>query len=323
MPGMEAKRYADLRARGWGRGRVEYAVGSGELRRVARGALLAGSDQPTTVDLLKALFLVLPAGAVVAFHTAAELYGFGVLSSRGPHILVPAGGPVPDIRGVATHQAVLPIGEPVTMHGLPCVPPHRCAVDLARTSRRPDAIAVLDAALRSGSCTMATLTAELARHDGLRGVRQARELAALADPRPECRQESHLRLVLIDSRLPLPEPQLWVYDEWDEPRYRLDLGYRGLRVGGEYDGRSHLDRERMRSDRERHNWLAARGWTMRYFTDVDLYRRRPYIVSTMREAIARASYGTPVPRRSRSSSGESPAYRAGSLLDRREMRARR
>jgi very-short-patch-repair endonuclease len=169
------------------------------------------------------------------------------------------------------------------------VPPQRCAIDLARTCRRPDAIAVLDAALRSGTCTNETLAAELARHDGLRGIRRARELATLADPRAECRQESHLRLVLIDGQLPVPEPQIWVYDQWGEPRYRLDLGYERLRVGGEYDGRSHLDRDRMRTDRERHNWLASRGWTMRYFTDVDLYRRQPYIVSTMREAIARAS----------------------------------
>lgn len=289
MPGMDVVRSADLRAEGWGRGKVEYAVRAGTLRRVARGALLEGSGQPTIVDLLKALFLVLPPAAVVAFHTAAKLHGFGVLPSRRPHILVPAGSAIPDIRGVATHQAVLPVGDPVDVHGLPCVPPPRCAVDLARTCRRPDAIAVLDAALRSGACTTESLTAELARHDGLRGVRQARELVTIADPRAECRQESHLRLVLIDGRLPVPQPQVWVYDQWGEPRYRLDLGYERLRVGGEYDGQSHLDRDRMRSDRERHNWLASHGWTMRYFTDVDLYRRQPYIVATMREALAQAS----------------------------------
>lgn len=293
MPGMDVMRYAELRASGWGRGKVEYAVNSGALRRVARGALLGGEGQSSFVDELKALFLVLPPAAVVAFHTAAVLYGFGVVPSNKPHILVPAGSPLPDIRGVAAHQAVLPIGDPVDVHGLPCVTPERSAADLARTCPRLDAIAVLDAALRSGTCTGPALAAELARHDGLRGVRQARELVGFADARAECRQESQLRLVLIDGRLPVPEPQIWVYDQWGEPTYRLDLGYEGLRVGGEYDGRSHLDRDRMRSDRQRHNWLASRGWTMRYFTDVDLYRRQPYVVNTMREAIARASHGTP------------------------------
>lgn len=286
---MDAKRYVDLRAEGWSRGKVEFAVSSGTLRRVARGALLTGPGAPTIVDMLKALFLVLPPAAVLGFHTAAELYGFGASRSRQPHIVVPAGTPVPDLRGVAAHQAILPIDEPIEVAGLPCVPPDRCAIDLARTSRRLDAIAFLDAALRSGSCTPESLAAEVARHDGLRGVRQARELVPLADPRPECRQESQLRLVLIDGRLAAPQPQLWVTDQWGEPRYRLDLGYEELKVGGEYDGTSHLDRDRMRSDRQRHNWLASRGWVMRYFTDADLYRRKPYIVATMREAIARAS----------------------------------
>jgi very-short-patch-repair endonuclease len=287
---MDAKRYADLRADGWSRGKVEYALSSGTLRRVARGALLTGGPgQPTIVDLLRALFLVLPPAAVLGFHTAAELYGFGVMPGRKPHIVVPAGTPVPDLRGVASRQAVLPVGEPVEVAGLPCVPPERCAIDLARTCRRLDAIAVLDAALRSGRCTPESLAAEVARHDGLRGVRQARELVPFADPRAECRQESQLRLVLVDGRLATPEPQLWVADEWGEPRYRLDLGYEELRVAGEYDGSSHLDRHRMRSDRQRHNWLASRGWVMRYFTDADLYRRQPYIVATMREAIASRS----------------------------------
>lgn len=289
--GVDARRYTDLRADGWGRGRVEHAVRSGALHRVARGALLSGIGEPTLVDKLQALFLVLPPAAVIGFHTAAELYGFGVLRSRRPHIVVPAGTPVPDIRGVATHQAVVPIGAPVVVAGLPCVPPDRCAIDLARTSRRLDSIAILDAALRSGRCSSQSLAEELWRHDGLRGVRQARELVPLADPRAECRQESQLRLVLIDGLLAVPQVQIWVDDEWGEPRYRLDLGYEELKVAGEYDGSSHLDRDRMRGDRHRHNWLASRGWVMRYFTDVDLYRRPPYIVATMRDAIARASRG--------------------------------
>jgi very-short-patch-repair endonuclease len=286
---MDALRYSDLRAHGWSPGKVQHAIRSRVVHRVARGALLSGVGEPTLVDRLKALFLVLPPSAVVGFHTAAELYGFGVLRSRQPHIVVPMGTPVPDLRGVATHQTVLPIGAPTEVAGLPCAPPERCAIDLARTSRRLDAIAVLDAALRSDHCTPESLASELLRHDGLRGVRQARELVPLADPRAECRQESQLRLVLLDGRLPAPQLQIWVDDGWGQPRYRIDLGYEKLKVGGEYDGSSHLDRDRMRNDRQRHNWLASRGWIMRYFTDVDLYRRPLYIVSTMREAIARAA----------------------------------
>lgn len=289
LPHMDAMRHVDLRAEGWSRGQVERAVSSKRLRRVARGVLVDGSREPTRVELLRALFLVLPPAAVLGFQTAATLYGFGVVPDTRAHVVVPAGTPAPDIRGVATHRVVVPVGDPVTVAGLPCVPPDRCAIDLARTCRRLDAIAVLDAALRSGCCTAESLRQELVFHDGLRGVRQARELTLLADPRAECRQESQLRLVLVDGRLAVPQLQIWVPDDWGTPRYRLDLGYEEVKVAAEYDGGSHLDRRRMRADRERHNWLAARGWNLRYFTDVDLYRRPARIIATMREALAQAS----------------------------------
>jgi hypothetical protein len=166
------------------------------------------------------------------------------------------------------------------------MPAARCAVDLARTVRRLDALPVLDSALRAGACTPDDLAVEVLRHEGLKGVRQARELIPLADPRPECRQESQLRLVVIDAGLPVPEPQLWIRDEYGTLLYRLDLGYREQRVGLEYDGRSHSERWRLRGDRERMNWLDDHGWKMRYFTDRDLYQRPSYIISEVRSALA-------------------------------------
>ncbi|WBB64886.1 DUF559 domain-containing protein [Micromonospora sp. WMMD812] len=91
-----------------------------------------------------------------------------------------------------------------------------------------------------------------------------------------------MRLLLIDGGLPVPEPQLWVRDRNGIPLYRLDLGYRERRVGIEYDGRTHLERERLRRDRSRMIWLAANGWRMRYFTDVDLYQRPAHILATVK-----------------------------------------
>jgi hypothetical protein len=274
----------------------ELGLSEGKLRAaVTRGSLVRQHrdvyrDGPADIRArVRALMLVLPRHAMVGFHTAADLYGFPAGQSGGPvHVMVQAGQPFPDIRGVATHQAVLPLGDPVLLDGIPCVPPDRCAIDLARRLKRIDALPVLDAALRVGRCTADSLDAELRLHDGLRGVRQARDLVPLADGRSECRQESQLRLIAVDGRLPAPEPQLWVYDDWGDPRYRLDLGWPDARVGGEYDGSSHLDGMRLRSDRQRHNWLESRGWHMRYFTAVDIYRRPWYVVSTLRQALGMA-----------------------------------
>jgi very-short-patch-repair endonuclease len=98
--------------------------------------------------------------------------------------------------------------------------------------------------------------------------------------------------VLIDGGLPRPEPQIRILDEWGRPTFRLDMGYRAHQVGIEYDGRSHLTRERLRSDRARMNWLSARGWTMRYFTDRDLYLRPDHIVQEVRQILSPRLAGT-------------------------------
>jgi very-short-patch-repair endonuclease len=109
----------------------------------------------------------------------------------------------------------------------------------------------------------------------------------MATPLAECRQETHLRLVLCDGRLPAPTPQLAVVDEWGVERHRMDLGYEEHRVGVEFDGVSHVDHSRLRLDRRRHNWLSARGWDLCYFTDVDLYRHADQLVTTVRGALYR------------------------------------
>ncbi|MGK5738452.1 DUF559 domain-containing protein [Micromonospora sp. URMC 103] len=263
--------------------RLRTQVGREELFRVRRGVYAARPCEND--DELRALLLCLPEGAALTRQSAARRHGFGVLREDQVHVQLPASVPRPRLPGLVVHHSALPV-RPVLVGGLPCVPAARCAVDLARRVRRLDALPVLDAALRSGAVTRDELLAELPAHRALRGVRQARDLVPLADGRAECRQESQLRLIVLDGRLPAPEPQIWVHDSYGIRRYRLDLGYRECRLGVEYDGQSHLNRDRLRNDRERMNWLDANGWRMRYFTDQDLYRRPQHIITTIRAALA-------------------------------------
>jgi very-short-patch-repair endonuclease len=265
---------------------LQWGVRRQRIVHLSRDAYLPGGEPLDLLDRIRALLAVLPPDCLVGYHTAAALHGFGVLPTTHLHVVVPAGTPVPQRRGVAAHATVLPIDDPVMVLGVPCVPAARCAIDLARTVRRIDALPVLDAALRAGACDVDALVVEVARHDALRGVRQARELTPLATPLAECRQESQLRLVLHDGRLPAPQAQFRVFNEYGVERWRIDLAHEAEQVGTEFDGSSHLDRWRMRTDRYRHNWLESHGWAMRYFTDADLYRRPDFIVSTVREALS-------------------------------------
>lgn len=221
---------------------------------------------------------------MVGFHTAAMLYGFGVVPSDSVHLLIPAGMTFPQRSGITAHQVGLPPGDPVTVLGLPCAAPARCAVDLARACSRVEALSVLDAALFSRACQAEQLAAEVVRHSGLRGVRQARELVPIANGGAECRQESHLRLVLHEGGVRGLTPQVGVPDEYGRIRYRIDLADEATRVGVEYDGSSHIDRQRLHEDRARHNWLVSKGWTMHYFTAADLYGCPERVVDVVKAA---------------------------------------
>jgi hypothetical protein len=282
--------YREL-AHGSGRARIHTALRHGSLTRASRGIYAAAPVLDD--DRVRALFMRLPAGSVLGFQSAAARHGFGVLRSDRTHVIVPLTAAKPRIRGVVAHHTVLTVTEPVIVGGVPCAPAARSVVDLARTVRRTDALPVIDAALRAGACGLDDLLVEAERHRGLRGIRRARHLIPFGDPGAECRQESQLRQVLIDARLPVPEPQVWVDDGFGAPRYRVDLGYRCRKVGLEYDGGSHTGRERLRADRTRMNWLAAQGWVMRYFTDRDLYGSPAGIVDTVRTALASRPCQTP------------------------------
>jgi hypothetical protein len=277
---------ADLRAGGLSVSATKWRARRGPLTRAHRGVYLVGATLPDLLDRVRAALRVGPDEAVVGFHTAAALLGFGVVEDPGIHLVVPGGGPVPHRPGIVIHESTLPLDKPEIVLGVPCTPAARCALDLARALPRTDALSTLDAALAAGACAADDLAVELARHDRLKGIRQARDLVPLADPRPQCRQESHLRLVLHDGGVGDLVPQHELDD--DGIRYFLDLADVRRRIGIEYDGSSHLDRNRLRADRERHNWLESHGWRMRYFTDRDLYRRPAYIIRTVTAARTRS-----------------------------------
>ncbi len=280
---------ADLAIAGYSKAATHWRANRGALVRSQRGVYLRGRDPADLLAAIRAALSVCPPSTVIGFYTAAALLGFGVLPSHKVHVVVPAGTPFPQRSGIVAHQSVIPVGVPVEVLGVPCTPPARCAVDLARAHRRIDALPVLDAALHTGGCDVDALLAEVKAHDGLRGIRQVRDLVPLADGRPQCRQESQLRLILHDGGLQNFEPQHPVSDDDGRIRYYLDLADERSKVAAEYDGASHLDRFRLRADRVRHNWLEDLGWRMRYFTDRDLYAHAADIVDTVRRASRRRS----------------------------------
>jgi hypothetical protein len=146
--------------------------------------------------------------------------------------------------------------------GRPVTSPAWTAVEVARSLRRPRALATLDAALRSCTCNRAELWRASSEQAGRRGIVVVRELLPLADGRAESPMESEARLAMIDGGLPIPELQYEIVDANRQLR-RVDFAWPNERVAAEYEGLDwHSGADAMRKDRVRQGALMDVGWVV-------------------------------------------------------------
>jgi hypothetical protein len=192
--------------------------------------------------------------------TAAAIYGFDTEDTADLHVLNPPGGQIRCADGLAVHRRD---GAPlVIVNERPVTSPAWTAVEVARGLRRPRALATLDAALRSETCSRGELWRSAVEQAGRRGIVAVRELIALADALAESPMESEARLAMIDGGLPIPKLQYEIIDGNRELR-RVDFAWPEQRVAVEYDGVDwHSDPDAMRRDRRRRAALEDVGWVV-------------------------------------------------------------
>ncbi|WP_326547717.1 hypothetical protein QGN32_06005 [Mycolicibacterium sp. ND9-15] len=236
----------------------ESALEAGPLQRLWPGIYCL--EEPD--DMLRLRGLDFRCGTPVAacLHTAAAMFGFDTEEPDGLHVLSPPGSRLRSTDGLVVHRRE---GAPLTViDGRPATAPAWTAVEVARSQRRPRALATLDLALRSGSCSRVELWRAAVAQAGRRGIVAIRDLITLADARSESPMESEARLAMIDGGLPTPELQYEVIDGNGEQR-RLDFAWPGAQVAVEYDGLDwHSDAAAMRRDRRRTAALLDVGWVI-------------------------------------------------------------
>lgn len=189
--------------------------------------------------------------------------------------------------GLMVHQRT---GAPLQrVHGRLATAPSWTAIEVARTLRRPRALAVLDAAVRSGTCSAAELDAAIRQQKGRRGIVKVRELLPHADGRAESPMESEARLAFIDGGLPLPELQYEIVDRRGQ-LWRVDFAWPEAMVVAEYESMDwHASREALKHDRLKVARLQECGW-MSVPLVVDDVRRRPSdLVARIRHHLERPS----------------------------------
>ena len=243
---------------------IRVLVSRGEWVRVHRGVFRDAVTTETAAFRTVAAQLRLGCTVVACHDTAAQLLGFDILEETVTHVIT-ARKFSTAIDGMVVHRTSIASGDWVRTGGLWTTSPARTAIDLARAYDRMDALALLDAALRHG-VTREALAAELGRHVGKRGFRQAKELFGYATGKAESPMESRTLMQCIDAGLPIPEQQIYVPIPFRTNRW-LDLGWRKWKIGLDYDSTDwHTGEAAASRDNPRHNWLTRHDWTMYYAT---------------------------------------------------------
>jgi hypothetical protein len=218
--------------------------------------------------------------------TAAAAYGFDTERRPDLHVLNPRGRRLRSTDGLVVYRRE---GAPLTVvAGRPATTPAWTAIEVARGLRRPRALATLDAALRTRTCTRDDLQRATRRQSGRRGIVAARELLSLANPLAESPMESEARLVMIDGGLPPPVLQYEVVD-LSGRTWRLDFAWPELRVAAEYDGVDwHSGPEAFFRDRQRGAALQDLGWVVVPIVVEDVRYRPVELVRRLKARLERA-----------------------------------
>lgn len=265
------------------RQQLDVQVRKGGLVRVWRGVY--SSTEPDLLMRLRALDILIGGHAVACMHTAADLYGFGVDSSEAVHVLDP-GFRLRPTAGLVVHQrkgAALQI-----ISSRRTTSPDWTAVEVARTLRRPRALATLDAAVKSRWCTPLGLAEAVDLQRGRRGIVSVRGLLAYVDGRAESAMESEARLAMLDYGLPRPELQHLIRGHGEV--WRVDFAWPEARVAAEYESVAwHAGRAAMERDKKRHAGIQEAGWTLIPIIADDVRRTPDLMCGRIRTHLSRAA----------------------------------
>jgi hypothetical protein len=266
------------------RQQLDVQVKKGNLVRVWHGVY--ATESPDMLRRLAALDMFMGQRAVACMGTAAALYGFDLENTTAIHVLDPGVRMRPTV-GLMVHQRS---GAPLQrVHGRLATAAAWTAVEVARELRRPRALAALDAALRTFTCSRADIEAAIREQSGRRGIVAVRELIGYADARSESAMESEARLVMIEYGVPVPELQYEIVGR-DGELWRVDYAWPDLRVAAEYESIAwHAGRVEMLHDKRKLAALQELGWTVLPVVVDDVRVRPARMASRIIEQLERSA----------------------------------
>lgn len=269
---------------------IMKALRTGRLRRIQRCIYIRRPEEISPLALARAAVLTVGVPDAVASHqTAARVHGIPIPGGREPeHVTVPRDQRRIKRRELVCHGRALAVGDVEVREGVPLTSPSRSLVDLVDVVPRLNGVWAVDDSLRRRLVTKEELRHCLAGRRGGSGNVITLQRVADADGKSESILETAGRLALGDASLPLPKPQLEIFDD-GRVIARLDAGYPDLCLGIEYDGKAvHSTPRAVFHDRWRQNRLLELGWTLLRFTWWDVMHDSAGFVATVRRALERS-----------------------------------
>ena len=272
-------------------GVTDLELAGARYQRVLRGVHVLATVEPTLVLLLLAALTIAPKGAVVTHHTAARLWGGIPPDSSDIHLTMPQLHR-PKVVGIRPHRVKAMPGS-VLRRGLPVTSPERTFLDMGRWSDLVDLVVLGDSFVRAGVTTPERLRSAASDWTGTHRALVVRA-ASFVRENVDSPMESRLRMLIVLAGLPEPVVNFEVVTVDGRVQYRIDLSFPDQRLGIEFDGRHHIEREgQWEGDLLRREDLEAQDWKFVVVVGSQVYGE-PGIVLARIEAAMR-SRGIRVP----------------------------
>lgn len=272
--------HTQLRALGWGEGKIAHALRTGRLIRLHRGVYAVGHDQLRVEGRWLAAVLACGHGAALSYVSAAANLDLRAGAARVVHVSVPASRR--GQRGIAVHRPRSLEGDVALHRGIRTTTATRTLIDLAAVLPLGDLERVAARAEARG----------LLDHDRLARARSRKLRTILGAPRgpqnTRSRDEEAFLAAVRAARLPEPEMNVWLTHGGGE-EWQADALFRRERVIVEIDDDSHRTRRAFEDDRRRDAVRQADGYRTLRFTRRRLREDMPGAIALVAALIASVS----------------------------------
>ncbi|MFC6707992.1 hypothetical protein [Flexivirga alba] len=217
----------------------------------------------------RAALEMVPGAYGLSHQSAVTWYGGTAPDTPDIHLAVPHRLRC-DLPGIRTHRYRT---RPMlwTRRGTTVTAPPQTFVDLAATSDLVDLVVAGDSLVRRTSVTPAELAA-FARQAHSNGIARARRASAFVRSDVDSPQESRSRMLIVLAGLPEPTVNLRFHTEEGVLLRRMDMGYKGIKLAVEYDGRQHIERKSQWSqDIGRREFFEGLGWRFIILVATDIW----------------------------------------------------